>query len=60
MDKAKKFYITRVNQNGELAIPSELFKNFHSGLMEIETKDSQIIRQPGPNHTFTWTPEKNK
>jgi hypothetical protein len=61
MDEAKKFYITQTNQNGELVIPPEFFKNFHSGLMEIETEnDRVIIKPPAPDYTLTWTPEKNK
>jgi hypothetical protein len=61
MDKAKKFYITQTNQNGELVIPSELTKNIYSGLIDIEVEDSRIIIKPSePDYILTWMPEKNK
>ncbi|AMA74307.1 hypothetical protein ACH33_16820 [Aneurinibacillus sp. XH2] len=61
MDKSKKFYITQVNQNGELAIPPELTKNIYSGLIDIEIEGGRIVIKPSePDYTLTWTPNKNK
>jgi isocitrate dehydrogenase kinase/phosphatase len=54
MDKVKKFYITQIDQNGELVIPHEFFKNIHCGIIDIETEDDRIIIKPSElDYTFT-------
>jgi hypothetical protein len=59
MDREKKVYISKVDENGAILLPDELTKNIHSGLLNVRVKEGKLLaKEPEPDYHFTWMPDR--